>query len=136
MNVYSTESPCVQNTPPDGLIDRSLGTPAFHAPETCRDGQPYLGTAYDAWCLGVVLHLLLFAALPIWDPSAADMYEKLRDFTQLPASAGDTQVQGAEGDAWPDDLLQCVRGLLVGDPMQRWTLARARETLSAALTAA
>jgi [calcium/calmodulin-dependent protein kinase] kinase len=45
------------------VFDKTLGTPAFMAPEV-RSGGAYRGKPADMWALGVTLYCFLFADLP------------------------------------------------------------------------
>lgn len=62
-------------------LARTVGTPAFYAPELCdpdlfadgRDNRHQIGTAMDVWALGVTLYCMIFARLPFDDPDNNEM---------------------------------------------------------------
>ena len=62
---------------PSTEVRRTLGTPAFMAPEACG-GQPFQGTAADCWALGVCLYLAVLGRLPFRAPSVLELYEVIR----------------------------------------------------------
>lgn len=41
---------------------RTMGTPAFLAPEMCT-GDPYLGEVADIWALGICLYMFIYGKL-------------------------------------------------------------------------
>ena len=41
---------------------RTMGTPAFLAPEMCA-GDPYLGEVADIWALGICLYMFIYGKL-------------------------------------------------------------------------
>ena len=44
-----------------GMLSKTVGTPAFLAPEVCA-GLPYHGRAADVWALGICLYMFVFGA--------------------------------------------------------------------------
>ncbi len=62
---------------PSGKMCRTLGTPAFMAPEACS-GQPFQGAAADCWALGVCLYLAVLGRLPFRAPSVLQLYEVIQ----------------------------------------------------------
>ena len=47
-----------------GMLNKTVGTPAFLAPEVCA-GLPYHGAAADIWALGICLYMFVFGASPM-----------------------------------------------------------------------
>ena len=47
-----------------GMMNKTVGTPAFLAPEVCA-GLPYHGRAADVWALGICLYMFVFGALAL-----------------------------------------------------------------------
>lgn len=59
-------------------LSKTLGTPAFLAPEICA-GEDYDGFAADIWALGVTLYLFIFGTLPFKGDSLIDLYDQIAD---------------------------------------------------------
>ncbi|KAL3150518.1 hypothetical protein ABBQ32_000336 [Trebouxia sp. C0010 RCD-2024] len=90
---------------------RTMGTPAFLAPEMC-EGAPYHGEFADIWALGVCLFMFVYGTVPFKDPSIMGLYNVIRTqpiaFPHKPAvSAG---------------LKDLISRMLCKDPRQRITL--------------
>ncbi|KAL8907911.1 MAG: hypothetical protein Q9207_001148 [Kuettlingeria erythrocarpa] len=67
-------------------LAKTVGTPAFYAPELCNPDifssekkaqRPPITGQIDVWALGVTLYGMLFGRLPFWDSSEFGMYEKI-----------------------------------------------------------
>ncbi|KAN0011962.1 hypothetical protein ACTFIU_000181 [Dictyostelium citrinum] len=66
----------------DDFVRCSRGSPAFLAPELCRndvDSQPISGKGVDVWALGVSLYCLIFARTPFVSKnnSLLDIYDQI-----------------------------------------------------------
>ncbi|PSC68038.1 Replication factor C subunit 5 [Micractinium conductrix] len=57
-------------------FERTLGTPAYLAPEICA-GEAYHGRAADVWALGVSLYHFIFGELPFKGESVLDLYDSV-----------------------------------------------------------
>jgi serine/threonine protein kinase len=68
-----SQSICAQG---DTMI-RTVGTPAFLAPEMC-EGKPYHGRVADIWALGVCLYMFLCGAAPFRAASMVGLYDAIR----------------------------------------------------------
>jgi serine/threonine protein kinase len=60
----------------DDRLRRTLGTPAYLAPEVCA-GMDYRGRAADVWALGVSLYLFIYGELPFQGDSMLELYENI-----------------------------------------------------------
>ena len=69
-------------SPESSKLTKTLGTPAFLAPEVCA-GEEYDGFAADIWSLGVSLYHFIFGDLPFKGDSLIDLYDQIaeRDVT-------------------------------------------------------
>lgn len=59
-------------------LTRTLGTPAFLAPEICA-GEEYDGFAADVWALGVTLYSFMFGKLPFEGSTVVDLYDTIAE---------------------------------------------------------
>lgn len=67
-------------------LAKTVGTPAFYAPELCdprlcdfadASERPLITGQIDVWALGVTLYGMIFGRLPFFDHNAYAMYEKI-----------------------------------------------------------
>jgi serine/threonine protein kinase len=63
-------------------LSRTVGTPAFYAPELCITDQtieeaPKVTGQIDVWALGVTLYCMLFGRVPFYDENDWAMYQKI-----------------------------------------------------------
>ncbi|KAG9256178.1 putative serine/threonine protein kinase [Emericellopsis atlantica] len=66
----------------DVELSKTVGTPAFFAPELCytdegRDHQPKVSEQIDVWSLGVTLYCLIFARIPFLAEDEFQMFRKI-----------------------------------------------------------
>ncbi len=59
-------------------LTRTLGTPAYLAPEICA-GEEYDGFAADVWALGVTLYSFMFGKLPFEGSTVVDLYDTIAE---------------------------------------------------------
>lgn len=101
-------------------LAKTVGTPAFYAPELCDPGlfdpakrtdRPQITGQIDVWALGVTLYGMTFGRLPFFDVNAYAMYEKIA--TQevfIPRmrlrAVEDNSNKAPSGNKRPDDILE------------------------------
>ncbi|DBA93024.1 TPA: hypothetical protein ACH3X2_003363 [Trebouxia sp. C0005] len=90
---------------------RTMGTPAFLAPEMC-EGAPYHGEVADIWALGICLYMFIYGTVPFKHPSIMGLYNVIR--TQ-PISFPSKPVVSAP-------LKDLISQMLCKDPARRATL--------------
>ena len=64
----------------EDTLRRTLGTPAFLAPEICA-GEDYRGRPADVWALGVSLYGFIYGELPFKGESLMELYEDIAEAT-------------------------------------------------------
>jgi serine/threonine protein kinase len=64
----------------EDTLRRTLGTPAFLAPEICA-GEDYRGRPADIWALGVSLYGFTYGELPFKGDSLMELYEDIANAT-------------------------------------------------------
>ncbi|KAL6777693.1 hypothetical protein ACKKBG_A15290 [Auxenochlorella protothecoides x Auxenochlorella symbiontica] len=57
-------------------FNRTLGTPAFLAPEVCA-GETYRGRQADMWALGISLYLFIYGEVPFHSETVLDLYDQI-----------------------------------------------------------
>jgi calcium/calmodulin-dependent protein kinase kinase 2 len=72
----------------DALLTKTVGTPAFLAPEAVNvEGIDFGGRAVDVWAMGATLFCLLFARPPWTVPNILELYRQIREEDpQIPAT--------------------------------------------------
>ena len=123
-------------------LAKTVGTPAFYAPELCNPdifaneakARPPITGQIDVWALGVTLYCMIFGRLPFHDSSEFYMYEKIADSElfiprqRLKAVENKPQSQMnsskrfddiVEYEDVDDELRHLLKRLLHKDPSQR-----------------
>jgi serine/threonine protein kinase len=99
---------------PQSLTTR-CGTPSYVAPEVLKNA-PYDQMA-DLWSIGVILFVLLCGYPPFVDENHNELFRKIR--------MSEWKFRGEEWETVSDEAKEVVKGLLVGNPVQRMSAERA-----------
>ena len=92
------------------MLTRTLGTPAYLAPEICA-GEEYDGFAADVWALGVTLYSFMFGRLPFEGTTVVDLYDTIAE----------QEVRFPEGRGLSIELQDLFLRLLHKNPKYRIT---------------
>ena len=127
-------------------LAKTVGTPAFYAPELCdpelfdvqkNPNRPQITGQIDVWALGVTLYGMVFGRLPFFDTNEFAMYEKIaRQEVFIPKErlrgvedAATTSMNSnkrsdhvVDYEAVDDELRDLLKRLLHKDPTRRITL--------------
>ena len=90
------------------------GTPNYVAPEIfCADG--YIGPPADIWSAGVILYVMLAAALPFEAPTLSDLARQIMN------------VQIDYPSSFPPGAVNLMKKIIVSDPTQRYTMEQIKK---------
>lgn len=133
-------------------LSKTVGTPAFYAPELCYTGDDFVNTlgsvpritgAIDVWSLGVTLYGMIFGRLPFVSDDEYSMFQTIvkRDVfiprkrlkpveddpdtvSQWPRTVNNNKRSQAElvYEDIDDELFDLLKRLLTKDPIKRITL--------------
>ncbi|RMZ87114.1 hypothetical protein DV736_g5660, partial [Chaetothyriales sp. CBS 134916] len=137
-------------------LARTVGTPAFWAPELCHedpaifaDGKvPKITGAIDVWALGITLFCMIYARLPFYATKEIGLHEavcheevfipkhrlvpvdatKDKPTLEIPASINSNKRLDFElkFEEVPDSVRDLIQKLLIKDPAKRMTIADAK----------
>ena len=134
----------------DRELAKSVGTPAFWAPELCYDdtrifadnAPPRITGALDLWSLGVTLYCMVYARLPFYAVENMGLHEAICTAEPLFPGTRLVAVEDAKplGDSnsnkrleydlkfeyVPEAVRDLIRKLLVKDPSKRTTIKQAK----------
>ncbi|EXJ81672.1 CAMKK protein kinase [Capronia coronata CBS 617.96] len=138
-------------------LARSVGTPAFWAPELCYEDPsmfeekngPRITGALDLWALGITLYCMVYARLPFYATEDMGLHEAVckaevflpksrlvpvdmsrdKPSYQVPSSINSNKRLDYElkFEAVPDPVRDLIRRLLIKDPAKRMTIEEAKQ---------
>ncbi|OQD66865.1 hypothetical protein PENPOL_c004G09269 [Penicillium polonicum] len=127
-------------------LSKTVGTPAFYAPELCYTGDDFVETigsipkitgAVDVWSLGVTLYGMIFGRLPFVSDDGYSMFQTIvkkevfiprKRLVPVMDEASDSNQWNLRNDDElvyediDDELYDLLRRLLTKDPVKRITL--------------
>ncbi|CAP91383.1 Serine/threonine-protein kinase [Penicillium chrysogenum] len=127
-------------------LSKTVGTPAFYAPELCYTGDDFVETigsipkitgAVDVWSLGVTLYGMIFGRLPFVSDDGYSMFQTIvkkevfiprKRLVPVMDEASDSNQWNLRNDDElvyediDDELYDLLRRLLTKDPIKRITL--------------
>lgn len=122
----TTGSTNIQSSQEQISKSKTLGTPAFFAPELCTaDGDYRCSSAIDIWSLGVTLYCMLFGTLPFNANSALELFDNIISKPLSFPSYEQVSKRGHPNLAREEynDAKDILNRLLKKNPSERITLA-------------
>ncbi|OAL37204.1 hypothetical protein AYO20_03380 [Fonsecaea nubica] len=138
-------------------LARSVGTPAFWAPELCYEDPamfeenegPKITGALDLWALGITLYCMVYARLPFYATETMGLHEAVcrtevflprtrlvpvdtsqdKPTSEVPNSINSNKRLDYElkFEVVPDAVRDLIRQLLIKDPAKRMTIEQAKQ---------
>ncbi|OAP54339.1 calcium/calmodulin-dependent protein kinase kinase [Fonsecaea erecta] len=138
-------------------LARSVGTPAFWAPELCyedpsvfeEEESPKITGALDLWALGITLYCMVYARLPFYATDTLGLHEAVcrsevflpktrlvpvdtsqdKPTSEVPNSINSNKRLDYElkFETVPDAVRDLIRQLLIKDPAKRMTIDQAKK---------
>ena len=96
-------------------LSTRCGTPSYVAPEVLKNA-PY-DQSVDMWSIGVIIYVLLCGYPPFADSNQSELFRRIR--------MSNWKFRGEEWENISDDAKDLIRGLLVANPIQRFTATQA-----------
>lgn len=112
----------------DDSVSKTLGSPAFQAPEIATGKDAFSGTKVDVWALGVTVYYLLTGQVPFHADSHLALFKCIAKgeysypSVSATATASESQVEAQEREEVPDEAKDCIAKMLVVDYEQRWSV--------------
>ncbi|KAH0785375.1 CAMK family protein kinase [Histomonas meleagridis] len=98
----------------DQMLQTRCGTPNYVAPEIlCADG--YDGRPVDIWSAGVILYVMLAAALPFDAPTLPELAQEI------------INVKITYPSSFPPGAVDLMKHIIVADPKVRYTIKQIRK---------
>ena len=96
-------------------LSTRCGTPSYVAPEVLKNA-PY-DQSVDMWSIGVIIYVVLCGYPPFADSNQSELFRRIR--------MSNWKFRGEEWENISDDAKDLIRGLLVANPIQRFTAKQA-----------
>jgi calcium/calmodulin-dependent protein kinase I len=93
-------------------LTKRVGTPSYVAPEILKN-LPH-DQRVDLWSIGVIVFVLLVGYPPFMEDNQAILFDRIR--------RGNWEFEGKDWENVSQEAKNLIRGLLVVDPKERWTI--------------